>query len=241
MVMNMDRTHIRIETGPGAVTRLLTWLSPAFPVGGFSYSHGIEYAVEVGLVQTSATLGAWVDGILRFGAGRNDGIFLIAAHRAATIADGAGLLAIADFAAALRGTRETAMESLAQGSAFLKAIAAGWPDLVDSAAVESLAGAQSISYPVAVGAVAAIAGIDEAAVLEAYLMALAANLISAGIRLVPLGQSDGLRIVAELEPRVYEYAKRLRLLSLEDLGGSALAVDWTSMHHETQYTRLFRS
>ncbi len=239
--MNMDRTHIRIDTGAGAVMRLLTWLSPAFPVGAYSYSHGIEYVVEAGFVRNADTLGTWVDGILRFGAGRNDGIFLVAAYRAAAAADGALLTEIATLSAALRGTRETALESTAQGSAFLKAITAGWPALAATTAVKELGRVEAISYPVAVGTVAAVATIDEATVLEAYLTALVANLISAGVRLVPLGQSDGLRVIAELEPRVRDYAAHLRRLSRDDLGGSALAVDWSSMHHETQYTRLFRS
>lgn len=240
MVMSMDRIPTPIETGVGTATRLLTWLSPAFPVGGFSYSHGLEYAIEAGLVRDQASLSDWVDGILRFGAGRNDGLLLLAAHRAAMLPPYEHLAAIAEQAAALRGTAELAKESTAQGQAFLKAVASGWPTYADAAPVKALAGCQ-LTYPIIVGCLCAVAGIPAETALEAYLTVFANNLISAGIRLVPLGQSDGLRIVATLEPRIIAYVQSLSHLSLDDLGGSALAVDWSSMKHETQYTRLFRS
>lgn len=223
-------------------TRLLTWLSPAFPVGGFSYSHGIEYAIEVGAVRDAASLTEWIDGILRFGAGRNDGLLLLTAHRAALHSPYQDLVAVARQAAALRSTAELAQESTAQGRAFLKAVTSGWPAYADAPPVKALLAADSVlTYPVIVGCLCAVAGIPEEMVLEAYLTAFASNLISAGIRLVPLGQSDGLRVVAALEPRITGYVKQLSSLSLDDLGGATLAVDWTSMKHETQYTRLFRS
>jgi urease accessory protein len=239
-IMNMDRIPTPTDAGVGTATRLLTWLSPSFPVGGFSYSHGLEYAIEAGLVRDAASLGGWVDGILRFGAGRNDGLFLLAAHRAASRLPYVDLKAIADQAAALRGTAELAQEATAQGTAFLRAVASGWPAYATAAPVMALADCQ-LTYPVIVGCLCAVAGIPEAMALEAYLTAFANILISAGIRLVPLGQSDGLRIVATLEPRIIDYVQTLTPLSLDDLGGSALAIDWSSMKHETQYTRLFRS
>ena len=239
-IMSMDRIRTPIDTGVGTATRLLTWLSPAFPVGGFSYSHGLEYAIEASLVRDAASLADWVDGILRFGAGRNDGLFLLAAHRAASLPPYDDLISIAERAAALRGTAELAQESTAQGTAFLRAVTSGWPAYAKAAPVMALADCQ-LTYPVIVGCLCAVASIPEAMALEAYLTAFANNLISAGIRLVPLGQSDGLRIVATLEPHIIDYVQALSLLSLDDLGGSALAVDWSSMKHETQYTRLFRS
>lgn len=223
-------------------TRLLTWLSPSFPVGGFSYSHGIEYAIEAGLVRDQGSLADWVDGILRFGAGRNDGLLLLAVHRAASTNRISDLVGIVRQAAVLRGTMELAQEASAQGAAFLKAISGGWPQYAEATAVKALATADcAITYPVIVGTLCAIAAIEEPMALEAYLTAFASNLISAGIRLVPLGQSDGLRTVAMLEPRITSYVATLSAQSLDDLGGAALAVDWSSMKHETQYTRLFRS
>lgn len=238
----MDHIPTPTERSTYQATRLLTWLSPSFPVGGFSYSHGIEYAIEAGLLRDQASLATWVDGILRFGAGRNDGLLLLAAYRAARAGRSSELVDIARQAAALRGTMELAQEASAQGAAFLKAVAGGWPHFAEAATVRALATAGGvITYPVIVGALCAVAGIEEAMTLEAYLTAFAGNLISAGIRLVPLGQSDGLRTMATLEPRITGYATALSMLTLDDLGGAALAVDWSSMQHETQYTRLFRS
>jgi urease accessory protein len=242
MITRMDQIPTPIEHSTHQATRLLTWLSPSFPVGGFSYSHGIEYAIEAGLVRDQVSLANWIDGILRFGAGRNDGLLLLAAFRATRAYDWPNLMVATRQAAALRGTMELAQEASAQGAAFLKAIAGGWPHYADTPAVKTLATADcAITYPIIVGTLCAIVGIEESVAVEAYLTAFASNLVSAGIRLVPLGQSDGLRTVAMLEPRIACYVGTLAALSLEDLGGAALAVDWSSMKHETQYTRLFRS
>jgi urease accessory protein len=239
--MSMDHIPIRIDR-VGTATRLLAWLSPAFPVGGFTYSHGLEYAIEAGLVSGRASLEMWIDGILRFGAGRSDGLLLVAGHRAAAIGDESKLADIARQAAALRGTSELAQEAQAQGRAFLKAVTSGWSDYAAMAPVQALARLDCpLTYPVAVGCLCVLAGISAEIAIEAYLAAFAANLISAGVRLIPLGQSDGLRVLATLEGKIALYAANLLTQSLDDLGGAALAVDWTSMQHETQYTRLFRS
>lgn len=241
IIRTMDTTIIT-DRGVRSATRLLTWLSPAFPVGGFSYSHGIEYAIEVGLLRDRAGLTRWIEGVLRFGAGRIDGLLLLAAHRAALADDGGGLVEVAQLAAAQRGTAELALETGAQGQAFLKAVRSGWPAFAAAPAVSTLAeGKVVVSYPVAVGALGAVAGLDPLEVLDAYLTAFATNLISAGIRLVPLGQSDGIAAIAALEPLIAALVPRLTAANLGDLGAATLMVDWTSMKHETQYTRLFRS
>jgi urease accessory protein len=235
----MDTIDRAMSASDGAA-RLLTWLSPAFPVGAFSYSHGLEYAVEAGLVNDRATLIAWTEGIVRYGAGRLDGMLLLAAHRAATRSDTDGLKDVAELASAMRGGAELALESTAQGAAFLKAIGAGWPHLVASPALRALA-QSSLSYPVAVGATAAVAGIAEAPALQAYLTAFCGNLVSAALRLAPIGQSDGVAALAALEPTVSHQVERLRAAPFETLGTASLTVDWCSMKHETQETRLFRS
>jgi urease accessory protein len=236
----MDTIDRALSASDGAA-RLLTWLSPAFPVGSFSYSHGLEYAVEAGLVTDRATLVAWIEGILRYGGGRLDGMLLLAAHRAATAPDLEKLKDVAELAAAMRGSAELALESTAQGAAFLKAIGAGWPHLAASPLLRSLAQTGSVSYPVAVGATAAIAGIADVPVLQAYLTAFCGNLVSAALRLAPIGQSDGIAALALLEPTISLQVERLRAAPFETLGAASLAVDWCSMKHETQETRLFRS
>lgn len=235
---SMDTIDRAASTGDGAA-RLLTWLSPAFPVGAFSYSHGLEHAVEVGLVTDRATLVTWIEGILRYGAGRLDGMLLVAAHRAAVHSNPKELKAVAELASAMRGSAELALESNAQGAAFMKAIGAGWPRLAASPLLRDLA--QTASYPVVIGATSAVAGIAETPVLQAYLIAFTGNLVSAALRLAPIGQSDGVAALAALEPAVSRQVEHLRAAPVETLGSASLTVDWCSMKHETQETRLFRS
>jgi len=213
--------------------RLLTWLSPAFPTGGFAYSHGIEWAVESGDAKSTAGIVGWICDILEQGSGRTDAILLRHAHRAA--GDPAALGAIIDLAAALPGGRERHLETIQQGNAFLAA-ARAWPHPM-IAQLER----QAVAYPVAVGAVAAGHGIAEDRACLGFLHTFAANLVSAAVRIIPLGQQAGLRILAALEPVLVAVAEESRSLTLEDIGSGAIRADLAALHHETQYTRLFRS
>jgi urease accessory protein len=217
--------------------RLMTWLSPAFPVGGFSYSHGLEWVVEAGKVTDAATLRRWIEDILLHGAGRTDAILLAEAWRAAAEGDARMLHEVAELAAALAPSAERRLEALAQGTAFLAAVQAVWPH----AALAQLARRQAIAYPVAVGASAAAHGVPLPATAHAFVQAFAANLVSAGVRLIPLGQTDGLRTVAALEPLIARIVAGALGATLDDIGGAAVVGDIASMRHETQYTRLFRS
>ena len=228
------------SAGNAAATlaRLMTWLSPAFPVGGFSYSHGLEWVVEPGKVKDAATLGDWIEDILVHGAGRTDAIFLAEAWRAVAASDARMLAEAAELAAAFAPSAERRLETLAQGAAFLRAVQAVWPH----PALERLAPDDAeVAYPVAVGACAAAHGLPLAATAQAFVQAFAANLVSAGVRLVPLGQTDGLRVVARLEPLIPRIVAGALAATLDDVGGAAIMADIASMRHETQYTRLFRS
>ncbi len=241
-IMTTSMTRDRRDLAPAALYRLMAWLSPAFPTGGFSYSHGLEYAVEAGLVGGRDQALAWVDGVLRHGAGRSDAQLYALAWRAADANDIDGLAALAEFAAALRGTAELALESRAQGAAFLAAVARAWPSRRLSGWTEALASrAIAPSLPVSVALAAAAHGVPLVPALAAFTQAFAANLVSAAVRLVPLGQSDGLAVLAALEPAVQATASSALAVEPDDLGAAAPVVDWCSMHHETQYTRLFRS
>jgi urease accessory protein len=222
-----------------ALYRLMAWLSPAYPVGAFSYSHGLEHAVEAGLVHDAESAEEWLRDIVRFGGARNDGVFLVCAHRAAARADRAVLCEVAELAAAHVPSAELALETTAQGAAFIRTTGDAWACDALAWLVEDWPG--PYAYPVAVGVAAAGHGIAAAPALLAYLSAFAANLVSAAVRLVPLGQSDGQRIVAALEPTVAESAAALVEATLDDLGSATVMVDYASMQHETQYTRLFRS
>jgi len=211
---------------PTPTLRLLAWLSPAFPTGAYAYSHGLEWAVESSDVTDGDTLRVWLADVLAHGSGRNDAILLRHAHRA--IGD---CVALNDLAAAIAPSRERRAETLDQGTAFIAAAAAWHPPELP----------ERVAYPVAVGALASGHGIDEDITTAAYLQALTVNLISAAVRLVPLGQSTGLRVLASLEPIILHVAAESRAATLDDLGGCAFRSDLAAMRHETQYTRLFRS
>lgn len=222
--------------------RLMAWLSPSFPIGGYTYSHGIEYAVEAGLIKDAGGLAAWIEGLLSFGAGRLDADLFRAAWTAVDADDGPALADVVEWADALRGSAETALESRSQGQAFLDTVRAVWPDpWLDGWAAKLAEVTIRPAHAVAVAAAAARLGAPLRESLVVHLHAFAANLVSAGVRLIPLGQTDGQRVIARLEPVVIEAASAALSRSWEDLGSAAVMADWTSMKHETQYTRLFRS
>jgi len=220
--------------------RLLAWLSPAYPIGGFSYSHGIETAVEEGFVINRVSLVAWIQTVLGDGTGRVDGALFAAAWRAADARNWPAFDAVAERAAAWRGTLEIALESRQQGGSFLSITRTAWPQPDLDAAHERLGG--EIALPVAVALAAAAHGIALEAALEGYLQAFTANLISAALRTVPLGQSDGQIALASLEGTVRSaVTAALSVTDLDEVGTATPLLDWCSMRHETQYTRLFRS
>jgi urease accessory protein len=222
----------------------MIWLSPAYPVGGYSYSHGLEWTVETGTVRDAATLGDWIEDILRYGAGRSDVVFLAETWRALTDGNEVALAEAIELAAVLAASAERRLETLAQGAAFLEATRAVWPSsALDRLAVraQQAGEARQIAYPVAVGACAAAHGLPLAPTARAYLQAFAASLVSAGVRLIPLGQTDGLRVLARLEPLLQPLVAGAVGASLDDVGGAGVMADIASMRHETQYTRLFRS
>jgi urease accessory protein len=228
------------EPAPDPLYRLLAWLSPAYPIGAFSYSHGIETAVEEGFVKDRPTLVTWLESVLMHGTGTVDGALFAAAWQAATAQDWPAFDAIAERAAAWRGTSEMALESRQQGGSFLSMTRVAWPHPALDAAHQRLAG--EISLPVAVALAAAAHGIARARALEGYLHAFVANLISAAVRSVPLGQSDGQIALATLEGAVRKAAGAAEAAtSLDEVGPCTPLLDWCSMRHETQYTRLFRS
>ena len=222
-----------------ALYRLMAWLSPAYPVGAFSYSSGIEWAVEAGDIGDARSLERWLAVMIGEGGGFCDAVFLVHAHRAISAGDDVALRAVAELAAAFAPSKERHLETTAQGRAFLDTTRAAWP----CAALERLLAAWdgAVALPIAVGVAGAGHGLPLAPVLPAYLQAMAANLVSAGVRLVPLGQTDGQRVLAALEPVVVATAERVLAAALDEVGSASFRADLASMRHETQYTRLFRS
>ncbi|MDO9710351.1 urease accessory protein UreF [Paracraurococcus sp. LOR1-02] len=226
-------------TEGAALYRLLAWLSPAYPVGAYTYSHGLETAVEDGRVTDRADLVAYVSTVLRAGAGRVDGALLAAVWRAAEAGEDAALDEAALLAAAWRGTAETALETMAQGTAFTAVTQSAWPDA--RFAAFAARHPRALAHPVAFGAAAGFQGIPLRSALQGWLAAFAANLVSAGVRLVPLGQTDGQIATAALHPVVEAAAEAALAADLDTIGTAAPMLDLLSMRHETQYTRLFRS
>jgi urease accessory protein len=229
--------------GPGlggaALYRLMSWLSPAYPVGAFSYSSGIEWAVEAGDITDAETLRSWLATTLSDGSGFCDAVFFVHAYRATGGDDDAALRAIAELAAAFAPSKERFLETTAQGRAFIDATRAAWP----CAALERVRTVWDgpLAFPVAVAVATFGHGIAAEPALTAFLHAVTANLVSAGVRLIPLGQTDGLRVLARLEPVIAAVATDALCCPLEEIGGAAFRADIASMRHETQYTRLFRS
>jgi urease accessory protein len=231
----------------GAQFQLLAWCSPAYPTGAFSYSHGMEWAVERGTVATPAGLLDFVGAVLERGGGWVDAVLFAHAWRAARQPpvtwerDGrAQLRELAQLAAAFRATSETALESHQQGAAFLEVTRRAWPHPRLAAFAEDLRG-RPIAQSVAVAVASAAHGIPLATAIQAFVQVIAANLVSAGARLIPLGQTDAQITIARLAPVVAATADRALTAAVDDLGTSAPALELCSMRHETQYTRLFRS
>lgn len=227
------------EGEAAALYRLMTWLSPAFPVGGFSYSSGIEWAVEAGDITGVTSLTDWLDAMLGDGSGFCDATFLVHAYRAAEADEPAALAEIAELAAAFVPSRERQLETASQGRAFIDIARAAW----DAEKLDAMVVACSKPpvYPVAVGVVAALHAVPLAPTLHAFLHALVSNWISAASRLIPLGQTDSQRVLVRLEDAVAGTARRALRATLDDLGGATFRADLASLRHETQYTRLFRS
>lgn len=216
-----------ITTEPQQLLQLLAFMSPAFPVGGFAYSHGLERAIDDGTVTSADEVREWIESLLVHGSGWNDAVLFAQAYDA----DEAARTEIDELALALAASRERALETSDLGQSFAKA-----------AATMSASEAMNFqSYPVAVAAACQKACIDKRSGLLAYLQAFSNNLIAVAVRLVPLGQTKGLEVMRDLMPVVSRTAVRALVASLYDLGSSTLLSDIASMKHETQYSRVFRS
>lgn len=214
---------------------LFAWFSPALPIGAFSYSHGLERLCEDGAIHDRASAEAAISAALTAGSGWSDAILLAAAHRAASAGEGAAFAEAAALAAALQPSRERLEETMRQGTAFLEITDTVWPGqtMIDSEA--------AVALPIAVAAAGAAHGVPLMPLAIAFLNAFSANLVSAAVRLVPLGQTDGQRLTRDLAPVAAMVAERAVAAGLDDVGGIAVGLDVASMRHEYQEVRLFRS
>jgi urease accessory protein len=225
-----------------ALYRLLTWSSPGYPTGAFSYSHGLEWAVEAGDVTRLDDLINYVTAVISRGGGWIDAVLFVHAWRATQANDHPCLDHLTQLAAAFRGSAETALESRQQGAAFLDVTRKAWPHpTLDALANRSANTNTPVTHCIAVAVACAAHEIPLHPALHAYVHAVAANLVSAGARLVPLGQTQAQIAIARLSATITAIVGRALATCLDDLGTSAPGVELCSLHHETQYTRLFRS
>ncbi len=199
--------------------KLLQWFSPGYPVGAFAYSHGLEAVISEGGITDAAGLKHWLRDILRHGAGRNDAIFLVAAYR--------GVKDVRELSLAYNPSAERRLETTAQGAAFWRLTQGGHE--------------KGLTYPVAVGYAAKAQGLPLPETVAAYLHGFCANLVSAAVRFVPLGQTEGQAVLAGLFATIDVVCEAALEASLEDLGGYAFRADMASMQHETLKTRIFRT
>lgn len=222
-------TATTMADAPASATllRLMSWLSPAFPVGAFAYSHGLEQAIHAGTIEDRAALVEWLTDLLERGSGWNDAVLLAEAWRL----DGT---AVAELAEAMAGSRERHMETTLQGAAFQEAVGAWGP-------VAPRPAGETVPYPVAAGLAAARHAIALEPALTAYLHAFASNLIQVAVRLVPLGQSEGVAALAAMETIIVDTARRAAGSTRDDLGSCTVLSEIMSMRHETLYSRVFRS
>jgi urease accessory protein len=242
LTVGIIMSNAQYRPRPLALLRLHSWLSPAFPTGSYSYSHGLEWAVEAGHVNDSESLVDWLEADLCFGSGRNEAVFFCEAWRSARDDDRAKLFEVAELAAAFRGTSEFALESSQQAAACLSMLRRVWPDRLLDALSQWLSERHVLpALAVVLGLRSAREGIPVGLALPAYLQSYIANLVTAGVRLIPLGQTDGQLAIASLAEAVLAASAQARNATIDDLGSAAFMVDLASMTHETQYTRLFRS
>jgi urease accessory protein len=216
-----------ITTEPQQLLQLLAFMSPAFPVGGFAYSHGLERAIDDGVVTSADEAREWIASLLVHGSGWNDAVLFAQAYDA----DEAVRTDIDELALALAASRERALETSDLGQSFAKAVAT----------LSACEAANLKTYPVVVAAACQKTCIDRRAGLLGYLHAFSNNLIAVAVRLVPLGQTKGLEVMRDLMPVISRTAERALAASLDDLGSSTLLSDIAAMKHETQYSRVFRS
>ncbi|MDF7674318.1 urease accessory protein UreF [Acetobacteraceae bacterium ESL0709] len=222
-----------IEGGSRAFLSLLSWVSPAFPTGSYAYSHGVEWAVSQGDVRDVASLCDWLEVLLLHGSLGNDLVFLHYGWQRAE--EGEALRELAEYARACASSRERYEETLWQGDAFMRAACVWQPEL------ETLRQAFSWPLPVAQGLVFRRGGVTKAQALLAGAYNAVAALVSATVRLVPLGQTDGLRALKRLDPVLEQAVEKAERSTFDDLGGVCFYADMAAMRHETQRTRLFRT
>ena len=216
--------------GDASLLRLMALFSPVFPVGGFAYSHGLEQAIHENSIQNAEDLFDWLDALANHGSLHNDVVLIAEAWRSTD--QGQPIIALVEIANANAASKERFLEIDLQGRAFCTSVAqTGFSKEIYKA----------LPYPVAVGVLGHQMEISLPSVLTAYLHTFLSNLVQAAIRLVPLGQSDGVKTMAKLERTILAITENSDKLTLDNLGSCCFLSDIMAMRHETLYSRIFRS
>ena len=206
--------------------KVMAWLSPSFPIGSFAYSHGLEFEISCGNICTGQDIQEWIENLLRNGSGWNELVLFSQAYKS----DRKSLEELSDLAKALAQSKERYEETVALGRAFTKI-------------ASKMMGVKcnGMPLPIVMGFKAKIEDISLGYILPLYAHYFTANLISVGVRLIPLGQTEGLRVLFNLFPIMEEIAKAASVAKLTNLRNSCILADIASMRHETLKTRIFRS
>lgn len=214
-----------MATDHASLMMLLNWMSPTFPIGAFAYSHGLEQAIVDGRISNVEELVDWIAELLQHGSGWNDAVLF--AQCWSTLPD-----ELNKFALALAGSAERYMETTHLGRNFNIA-ASVWTGTEKSET--------AIAYPIAAGQACKHMGIDKHQALIAYLQGFCSALVSVAVRLVPLGQTNGLVVMRNLAPLISSTAEAAASANLADIGTSCIAAEIAAMHHETLQPRIFRT
>lgn len=231
-INKMDNQSITLDH----LNQLMTWFSPSFPVGSFAYSHGLEAAVYKEKVTTAGQLKDWVEIVMLYGSGRSDGVIFKESYIAARDHDESRLKEVAELGTALLPTEELALEICAQGEAFLRSCTEVWPQV--NQFTDQL---ENSTYSVVAAVACASYHIPLTPSLTSWYHAMASSLVSAGVRLIPLGQTAGLQVLKQLGEVIHQACHQALTIDQKDMGSAAPLIEIDSIHHETQYTRLFRS
>jgi urease accessory protein len=214
-----------MDTDNSALLLLLNWMSPTFPIGSFAYSHGLEQAIVDGRIKAATDLEVWISDLIQMGSGWNDAVFF-------ALCWSTPVGELNEFALALAGSAERLSETTQLGHNFNVA-ASVWTD--EATPVDKMA------YPVAAGRACKAMGIAQPQALLAFLQGFCAAQVSVAVRLVPLGQTAGLRILRNLSPLISTTATRAAAATRDDIGSACIAADIAAMQHETLEPRIFRT
>ena len=201
---------------------LFSWFSPNFPIGSFNFSHGLEAAVEMKFIYDSFTLEKWISNLITDGSGKTDIILLSNAYRGKNINE---------LALALCPSKERWIESIKLGKSFSKNIRDNWSYNIED----------ELAFPVALGKAGSFFSIPLDQLLIIFLQSFASNLITFGMKHIPLGQSAGQKILINLIPVIQAQSMKYKNYDIKDIGSCAYISDLASMYHENLKNRIYQT